>query len=105
MKTFSNFTFRYSTGAALHEAKAAGCDQRLFRFRKAKAGAFAYNADMHVEMIGPSHSAGAGGETYRRVDGYKAPSTPSRPPGHYSRVEKQSYFPKRRYADPPTRFP
>ena len=47
----------------LPEAKVAGCDRRLFRFRKAKAGAFAYNAGMHVEMIGPSHSAGR--ETYR----------------------------------------
>jgi hypothetical protein len=49
----------------LPEAKATGCDRRLFRFRKAKAGAFAYNAGMHVEMIGPSHSAGR--ETYRRI--------------------------------------
>jgi hypothetical protein len=49
----------------LPEAKVAGCDRRLFRFRKAKAGAFAYNAGMHVEMIGPSHSAGR--ETYRRI--------------------------------------
>src|ERR1700692_145956 len=41
----------------------------------------------------------------RRVGVCKASSTPSRPPDHYSRVEKQSYFPRRRYADPPTRFP
>ena len=43
------------------------------------------------------------GETYRRFDVCKTSSTSSRPPGHYSRVEKQSYFPKRRYADTPTR--
>ena len=30
-------------------------------------------------------------------------STPSRPPGHYSRVEKHSYFRIRRYANTPTR--
>src|ERR1700692_3245338 len=41
----------------------------------------------------------------RRVGVCKASSTPSRPPDHYSRVEKQSYFPRRRYADTPTRFP
>ena len=38
-----------------------------------------------------------------RVGGCKASSIPSRPPGHYSRVEKQSYFPRRPYANTPTR--
>src|SRR5271166_5456865 len=39
----------------------------------------------------------------RRVGVCKASSTLSRPPDHYSRVEKQSYFPRRRYANTPTR--
>jgi hypothetical protein len=44
-------------------------------------------------------------ETCRRVGVCKASSTPSRPPDHYSGVQKQSYFPRRRYANTPTRFP
>ncbi len=39
----------------------------------------------------------------RRLGVCKASSIPSRPPGHYSRVEKRSYFPIRRYT--PTRRP
>src|SRR5580700_3166180 len=39
----------------------------------------------------------------RRLGVCKASSIPSRPHGHYSRVEKQSYFPRRRYANTPTR--
>ena len=41
----------------------------------------------------------------RRVGACKASSTPWRPPNHYNRVEKQSYFPRRRYANTPTRIP
>src|SRR5271165_1848228 len=44
-----------------------------------------------------------GGLAYRRVGVCKASSTSLRPPGHYSRAEKHSYFPRRRYAHTPNR--
>jgi hypothetical protein len=49
------------------------------------------------ERIGESAS--------RRVGVCKASSTSSRPPDYCSRVEKQSYFRRRRYADTPIRPP
>ena len=64
----------------------------------------ASNAEKQPTARGPEGCVenGPARETYRRVGVCKASSTPSRAHDHYSGVEKQSYFPRRRYANTPT---
>src|SRR5271166_254153 len=59
----------------------------------------------NLRLLRVLHLSWRSSAAYRCVGVCKASSTPSRPPDHYSRVEKQSYFPRRRYANTPTRFP
>src|SRR5271165_692723 len=56
-----------------------------------------------AEFIREGYGKRIGVSACRRVGVCKASSIPSRPPDHYSRVEKQSYFPGRPYAKTPTR--
>jgi hypothetical protein len=80
---------RYQKIAPIHECETSSCTVS------------------HVMVMSPQVSClffkAVLGETYRRVGVCRASSTPPRPPGHYIRVEKQSYLPRRRYANTPTR--
>ena len=62
----------------------------------------AYNGDVVAFKMG-RRGKRIGGSAFGRMGVCKEPGASWIPPGQYSHVEKQSYFPRRRCADTPTR--